>query len=343
MRRISIANGLLATFITTAHADPFVAVDLDGAVPVSSAQAGVFRPGIMPAAGAYIGGEALAVGARLRVGVLRDGPAPDDNHADPSLGGLGSFGLAMRARVHGLWLEGVVGAGVTGDDLVPVFEVGVGWQLAVGGLDIGPSARYVRLAAPQGMDTLGDAGIALVGVDVAFGRHRHHPHRIAAAAAPPVPLPPPPVTIEADHEVLVDRDTGCETDGEGCAPSAIAVVDDRIVLDERVLFDVDHARVKTRGRAMIAEIVALWQQHPEWARMTIEGHTDVRGDDAYNQDLSERRAERVRDVFVKLGVAVDRMTAIGYGRTRPRDAGTTEKAHQHNRRVEFVIERRQAP
>jgi outer membrane protein OmpA-like peptidoglycan-associated protein len=37
------------------------------------------------------------------------------------------------------------------------------------------------------------------------------------------------------------------------------------------------------------------------------------------------------------------MDAIGYGRTRPRDAGTTEEAHQHNRRVEFVIERRQTP
>lgn len=160
MRRISIAAGLLATLITAAHAEPFITVDLDGAVPVSSAQAGVFRPGIMPAAGGYIGGEVLAVGARLRFGVLRDGPAPDDNHADPSLGGLGSFGLAMRARVHGLWLEGVVGAGLTGDDVAPVFEVGVGWQLAVGRLDIGPSARYVRVVAAHGMDTLGDMGRA---------------------------------------------------------------------------------------------------------------------------------------------------------------------------------------
>jgi outer membrane protein OmpA-like peptidoglycan-associated protein len=341
MRRLSIAGALLATLITAAHADPFIAVDIDGAVPVSSAQAGVFRPGIMPAAGAYIGGEALAVGARLRFGVLRDGPAPDDHHADPSLGGLGSLGLAMRAHVHGAWLEGVVGAGVTGTDVAPVFEIGVGWQLAVGRLDIGPSARYVRVVAAHGMDTLGDAGIALVGVDVAFGRRRHHPvHRIAAAPPPP---PPPPLTIEADHEVITDRDTSCETDGEGCVLAPIAVVDDRIVLDERVLFDVDHARVKSRGRAMIAQIVALWQQHPEWVRMTIEGHTDVRGGDAYNQDLSEHRAERVRDVFVKLGVAADRMDAVGYGRTHPRDPGTTEEAHQHNRRVEFVIERRQAP
>jgi outer membrane protein OmpA-like peptidoglycan-associated protein len=341
MRRISIAGALLAALTTAAHAEPFIAVDIDGAVPVSSAQAGVFRPGIMPAAGAYLGGDALAIGARLRLGVLRDGPAPDGNREDPSLGGLGSVGLAMRARVKSIWLEGVVGAGVTGDDLAPVFEVGVGWQLAVGRLDIGPSVRYVHVVAAQGMNTLGDAGIALVGVDVAFGRRRQHRERAAIELPPPPPPPPPPVTIEADHEAIVDRDTSCELDGEGCAATPIAVVDDRIVLDERVLFDVDHARVKSRGRRMIAQIVALWQQHPEWVRMTIEGHTDVRGGEAYNQDLSERRAERVRDVFVKLGIAADHLEAIGYGRTRPRDPGTTEEAHQHNRRVEFVIERRQ--
>ena len=75
------------------------------------------------------------------------------------------------------------------------------------------------------------------------------------------------------------------------------------------------------------------------ATITIEGHTDVRGGDAYNQVLSEARAERTRDVMVKAGIEPDRVKTVGYGRTHPRDAGTTPEAHHHNRRVEFVIDR----
>ena len=68
----------------------------------------------------------------------------------------------------------------------------------------------------------------------------------------------------------------------------------------------------------------------------------MRGGDAYNQALSEARAERTRDVMVKAGIAARRVKTVGYGRTHPRDAGTTPEAHHHNRRVEFVIDRARA-
>ena len=114
---------------------------------------------------------------------------------------------------------------------------------------------------------------------------------------------------------------------------------DRIVLEERVLFAVDHAGLKEEGRSMIGDIVRVWSTHPEWHKLTIEGHADVRGSDAYNLELSRHRADSVRAVFLELGVDPARVEVVGYGRARPRDPGHTEAAYQLNRRVEFAIER----
>jgi outer membrane protein OmpA-like peptidoglycan-associated protein len=323
---------------SAAHADPFLVAEASGAAPVSSAQSSAFRVGAMPAIGAYMGGDLLAIGVRLRAGILRDGPAPSGNRADPGTGGLGTLGLAMRVQHRGFWIEGVAGTALTGSDLAPVFEAGIGWQLAVGSIDLGPGLRYARIVASSSMDTLGDAGLALFSVDVAW---RHHPKPMRVAVAPPpVVAPPPAVRIEADDDDIDDSDDSCLTDGEGCSTPPIVVKNDRIVLDEHVLFDTDHARVKSRGREMIKQIVDMWHQHPEWVHLTIEGHTDLRGGDEYNQELSQRRAEHVRDVLLSLGVDPAQLDAVGYGRTRPVDTGTTEAAHQRNRRVEFVIERR---
>ncbi|HSN28102.1 MAG TPA: OmpA family protein [Kofleriaceae bacterium] len=337
MKLVGIAMVLAAT---PAVADTYLDVDAAGAVPVSSAQASVFRSGVMPSLGLFGGTEALSIGARLRMGVLRNGPAPDGNRMDPGLGGVASLGFALRFSHAGAFVEGVAGAAVTGSDVAPALEVGIGYQLAVGSLEIGPSVRYLRLVSTNDMSSLGDAGISLIGIDIGYRHaavHRAHVVERVEPPPPPPPAPPPPPIVEKidpDGDEIADGDATCEVDGEGCTTATIQVVDDR------VFFDVDHAHVKSRGREMIAQIVEMWHAHPEWVHMTIEGHTDVRGGDAYNQDLSQRRAERVRAVFVHLGIAEDRLDVVGYGRTRPRDPGSSDEAHQRNRRVEFVIERR---
>jgi len=119
----------------------------------------------------------------------------------------------------------------------------------------------------------------------------------------------------------------------------VEVQGDRIILDDRVLFDTDHAHVKSHGREIVRAIAKAAAQHPEWVHITVEGHADVRGEDQYNQDLSERRAEMTYNVLVKAGVDPGRLSYVGYGRSRPRDPGTTPEAHARNRRVEFVIDR----
>jgi outer membrane protein OmpA-like peptidoglycan-associated protein len=156
--------------------------------------------------------------------------------------------------------------------------------------------------------------------------------------------------LDHDHDGIVDTDDKCPTvaevvngvdDGDGCPDEGLfEVKEDRIVLEERVLFDTDRARVRHRGKKVLAAVVTLWGQHPEWDHIVIEGHTDERGSDGYNQELGQRRAERVRDALVAEGFPKDKIEIVSYGRTRPRATGSSEEAWEKNRRVEFVIVRK---
>ena len=330
------------------RADGWLVAEAPAAVAISDPQSGMFRAGVMPAIGLYTDNGIAALGLRMRAGVLRNGPAPGNHLDDPGLGGLGTAGVALRIGAHGAWLEGVAGGGLTGRDLVPAIEAGVGWDFAVGAVDIGPSARYLRVVSRDPEAALGSANLVLFGMDVRFGKQREprSSHAVIAAtqrAAAPRPPPPPPApepAVAGDGDRAVEHEMGCEHDPAGCelAPQ-IVLRDDRIVLEERVLFDTDRARVKSTGREVIGDLVRIWNQHPEWRRMSIEGHADVRGTDDYNLELSRRRAEHVRDVLVSHGADPARIDTVGHGRSRPIDPGTSEEAHQRNRRVEFVIDR----
>ena len=195
------------------------------------------------------------------------------------------------------------------------------------------------------MSTLGTASLLLVGFDVQWGKDRNHarvaPLQIVETPAAAIVAPPVEVFVaESDHDRIIDREPGCAESVEGCSVSEhLMIKNDRIVLDERVLFETGKSRVRWTGRAMIGEIADTWHRHPDWRRVTIEGHTDVRGSDALNQKLSERRAESARAELVRRGFAAAAIDVVGYGRSRPRDPGTDDAALQRNRRVEFVIDR----
>jgi hypothetical protein len=120
------------------------------------------------------------------------------------------------------------------------------------------------------------------------------------------------------------------------------MVDDRVVLEEQVLFETDRARVSSGGRQALAAVDRLCRQHPEWERLDVEGHADERGTAEYNQRLSEDRANSVRKVLLELGFDDQKVTAKGWGLTRPRAQGRDEESLRLNRRVELVVVRKKA-
>jgi outer membrane protein OmpA-like peptidoglycan-associated protein len=347
MRRLLLLT-VLGT-ATTARADRWMTVELPTAIAVSQVQEQVFRPGAMPAVGGYVTHGRFALGARLRAGILRSGEAPGNNLMDPGVGGLVAAGIAGRVSLGDGFVELVGGGGMTGHDAVPEFEVGAGWMIDVGSFSVGPDLRYIRVVASSA-DRFGDANLVLAGVDFQFGKSHERVPVLPPTPEPPAPPPPPPpeapTFVDLDGDKLADALVSCadlvealDKDSDCGQGGVVEVQGDRIILDDRVLFDTDHAHVKSQGREIVRAIAKAALAHPEWIHITVEGHADVRGEDDYNQGLSERRAEMTRNVLVKAGVDPDRVTFVGYGRTKPRDPGVTPEAHARNRRVEFVIDR----
>jgi outer membrane protein OmpA-like peptidoglycan-associated protein len=107
-----------------------------------------------------------------------------------------------------------------------------------------------------------------------------------------------------------------------------------------VLFDTDRAELKPGAAKTMDRLAQFLQGNPE-RELWIEGHTDSRGTDAYNLDLSDRRAEAVRTALVARGIASDRLFAVGVGEAYPVATNDTVDGRQENRRVEIVISDRQ--
>jgi outer membrane protein OmpA-like peptidoglycan-associated protein len=103
-----------------------------------------------------------------------------------------------------------------------------------------------------------------------------------------------------------------------------------------VLFAVNQAALTPGAMNNLSTLVTFLKEHPE-RHVTIEGYTDSTGSEAYNLELSQRRAEAVRNFLVQNGVEASRITATGYGEASPVAPNGTEAGRLQNRRVEVVI------
>ena len=103
-----------------------------------------------------------------------------------------------------------------------------------------------------------------------------------------------------------------------------------------VLFDTGSYTLKPGAREKLAKISGILLAHPGLT-LQIEGHTDSVGTDEFNQQLSERRADSVRDFLAENGVPASTITARGFGKTQPVATNDTADGRQRNRRVELVV------
>lgn len=104
-----------------------------------------------------------------------------------------------------------------------------------------------------------------------------------------------------------------------------------------IKFDFDKAVVKTNYLPEVKKVADFLNAHPGSVAV-VEGHTDSRGNDDYNQKLSERRANAVRDTLISdFGVSPGKVTAVGYGESRPIATNDTDAGRAENRRVVGVF------
>jgi OOP family OmpA-OmpF porin len=109
----------------------------------------------------------------------------------------------------------------------------------------------------------------------------------------------------------------------------------RIVL-RGLTFAFDSAVLSEEGRQIVLVATETLKTQPD-VRVRILGHTDAKGTDAYNQSLSQRRADLVREAMVEAGINPARLQAIGRGEKEPVASNDTEDGQRQNRRVEFEI------
>jgi outer membrane protein OmpA-like peptidoglycan-associated protein len=101
-------------------------------------------------------------------------------------------------------------------------------------------------------------------------------------------------------------------------------------------FEFDRAELKPEDKELLSKIAGILMTSHDYT-ISVNGHTDDVGSEAYNQKLSERRAQAVRDYLAKAGLSQDILSVEGHGKSRPLVAGSSDAARAKNRRVELGI------
>jgi OOP family OmpA-OmpF porin len=147
--------------------------------------------------------------------------------------------------------------------------------------------------------------------------------------------------VSDDRDRCPDTPRGTKVDSAGCpekesAPAELAVIPEKkksLVL-EGVNFETNSARLQSSSTAVLDRVAEGLKANSE-ARVEIGGHTDSRGNDAYNMKLSRDRANSVRDYLVSKGVSKSQLETKGYGESKPIADNKTESGQAVNRRVEL--------
>lgn len=111
-----------------------------------------------------------------------------------------------------------------------------------------------------------------------------------------------------------------------------------ISLSGGVLFTSAKADLMPAAQIKLNDVANALIKEDPLSKIVVEGHTDSQGGESYNQELSQRRAQAVRDYLVTRGIASDRITAQGFGLTRPIGDNGSPEGRANNRRVEIVVQ-----
>ncbi len=153
---------------------------------------------------------------------------------------------------------------------------------------------------------------------------------------------------DTDGDGIVDPQDACPNETgpktadpktNGC-PEAVRVEGTQIVILQQVNFETAKARILPVSFSLLQQVADVLRQHPEIARVSVDGHTDNRGPETSNMDLSRARAVSVMRWLTEKGVDARRLEARGFGPKRPISDNKTDAGRAKNRRVEFQIRKR---
>ncbi|MDR1545618.1 MAG: OmpA family protein [Deltaproteobacteria bacterium] len=129
-----------------------------------------------------------------------------------------------------------------------------------------------------------------------------------------------------DRDVCPRTPTGAPVDERGCWIAAYSQ-----------FFDFDKAEVKSAFHPRLKYAAEIMIKNPQIGVVTVAGHTDAKGTDAYNLELGRKRAEAVKELLVKFGAPADKLKVESFGKTKPVAPNDTAENRAKNRRVEFHV------
>lgn len=149
---------------------------------------------------------------------------------------------------------------------------------------------------------------------------------------------------DRDGDGVVDANDACPDEYGSADPDPkkngcpkVILKKKEIVILEKIHFEFGKSTIMADSDQILTQIANVLVAHPEIKKLEIDGHTDNKGGAAYNQELSQKRAEAVRQWLVGHGVEAERLVAKGFGSSKPIAPNATEDGREKNRRVEFKI------
>ena len=148
---------------------------------------------------------------------------------------------------------------------------------------------------------------------------------------------------DRDSDSVIDRLDNCPDEpgtlkNQGCKNKQLVVIrDGRLDILDVVYFKFNKDEILTKSNKLLDNVARVLNVHTEIAKVQVQGHTDSQGNDAYNLDLSRRRAKQVMQYLISHGVDAARLESEGYGETQPIADNKTVAGRATNRRVVFQI------
>lgn len=338
MRKTLLKSGVLAAVAcaalapATANADVPLTLKLEPgvALPLTSPQSDRFDPGADITVKQLIGLTPwLVVGPSLSALALQSNLPGVDTGTAYRLGATGeirrphdnkSTGLAAASPWISLDLQYVRTGDLNRFSASPALGVAVPTSEARS-LWVGPFVKYLDVVQSlhdrPGFDN-SDAKVAIVGVSFELG----------AAQKKAAPPPPPPVQPKAEPKKELPP-----VAEKPKAPQPLVVTE---TFHGIVQFPYDSSVPLPESSPVLQEALKLLTEHADLS-VTLEGHASSEGTEAYNQKLSEHRAQAVKDYLVKNGVREGRLTVKGFGELEPVADNATEAGRRLNRRVEYTV------
>lgn len=225
----------------------------------------------------------------------------------------------VRAARQAISVSGLVASGAAGVRDQVLFVEG----LTASDRDLTRLRDTIDAALPEGYDLALQIGSR----QTLAAMMRENPE-LAQRIGPLPGSPPPSSRIDLGRTPKLDRSPQAAERCQTAMNTAMA--------EQRINFDTGSSDISRDSRALLEKLVGLAKTCPG-ARIEIGGHTDDQGTDENNLALSQRRAESVMEFFVRNGVKLGRLSAVGYGESRPLVDNRTAADRARNRRIEFRV------